>query len=330
MKRFIYTVICLAFIWLNVGSVLAASVSGPTGQLINGWYKDSVGVSVSNVNSIRDCSVIVYSEGSSIISFLEGVHSYRIVEVSNGTLYSQTDSGAYNKWYGGCDNNPSAGSEIWSSQVKLDKSAPSLSVTSPANNTNTASSTVVVTGTVSDSASGISSVKVNNTNALVSGGSFSITISLTVGLNTISVVATDNVGHVTEAPSLTLLRSQSNSSSSPTSSNSSSPTSNNSSAGSTTTNNTGTTGQATGSSNEQGQTLAAENITGNEVNNSSQKKQTPSQPAITPNDSVSTPVKIAIGAGTMGILGLGIASFLGYIPYKKFGLIIAKLFARTS
>lgn len=77
--------------------------------------------------------------------------------------------------------------------VVRDMTAPSLSVTSPANNLITAAASVTVSGTVSDAH--LSGVTVNGSAVTVSGGAWSTTVNLSAGSNTITVIASDTVGN---------------------------------------------------------------------------------------------------------------------------------------
>jgi RHS repeat-associated protein len=79
--------------------------------------------------------------------------------------------------------------------LKIDKTAPALSITSPANNSTVTNSSLLVSGTVSDSLSGVSGVTCNGSAATVQSGTFSCTVALTNGSNTIAVQATDVAGN---------------------------------------------------------------------------------------------------------------------------------------
>lgn len=81
--------------------------------------------------------------------------------------------------------------------VLLDTIPPALNVTYPAGNLITNNRTMTVTGTASDSGSGLESVTVNGAEAVVSGGAFSAGVTLQEGANTVTVTATDRVGHTT-------------------------------------------------------------------------------------------------------------------------------------
>ncbi|MCX6063916.1 MAG: stalk domain-containing protein, partial [Caldiserica bacterium] len=79
-----------------------------------------------------------------------------------------------------------------------DITPPVLSITSPANGTTTTSSQVTLRGTVTDAGSGLDYLEVNGTRVAVSSGSFTTTITLTPGSNTVTVSAWDKAGNKTE------------------------------------------------------------------------------------------------------------------------------------
>lgn len=81
--------------------------------------------------------------------------------------------------------------------VLLDTIPPSLTVAYPAGSLITNQPQITVTGTSSDGGSGLASVTVNGTAVTVSGGAYSRTLTLAEGQNTITVIATDRVGHTT-------------------------------------------------------------------------------------------------------------------------------------
>ena len=83
--------------------------------------------------------------------------------------------------------------------VTLDQDAPVLMVTAPVDKLATNNATLTVTGTVTDAGSGIKTVTVNGSPVTIGagGGSFSVNVTLVVGSNPITVVATDNAGNTT-------------------------------------------------------------------------------------------------------------------------------------
>ncbi len=79
--------------------------------------------------------------------------------------------------------------------LNIDETAPSLSINSPATSSTVTSASLQVSGTVSDTLSGVALVTCNGTAAAVSSGSFSCNLSLRAGANNIQVQATDNAGN---------------------------------------------------------------------------------------------------------------------------------------
>jgi Glucodextranase, domain B len=95
------------------------------------------------------------------------------------------------------------------------QSAPTVSITSPAAGSTTASSSVTVTG-VATAATGVQSVTVNGVAATLSGGSFSATVPLTQGSNALQAMVTTDTG-VVASTSETVTYNPSGSLSGPTS-----------------------------------------------------------------------------------------------------------------
>jgi hypothetical protein len=89
--------------------------------------------------------------------------------------------------------------------INIDKTSPAIAITSPANGANV-TSPLAVTGTVTDSLSGTSAVTCNGTAASVNGTSFSCSVPLVTGSNTINAIATDVAGNIATA-SVTVLNS---------------------------------------------------------------------------------------------------------------------------
>ncbi|HSX17088.1 MAG TPA: hypothetical protein VLH86_03245 [Patescibacteria group bacterium] len=83
------------------------------------------------------------------------------------------------------------------------KQAPQLSITTPADNSETLDSAIAVTGTVTTGAM----VTVNGISAPVNKGSFTTVVTLTVGSNTITIAATSKDGEKTSS-TLTVTRNQ--------------------------------------------------------------------------------------------------------------------------
>ena len=80
--------------------------------------------------------------------------------------------------------------------LSVDKTAPSVSISSPANGATVSNAAVTVSGSVTESLSGIASVTCNGTAATLSGANFSCSLTLQEGPNTIEARATDVAGNV--------------------------------------------------------------------------------------------------------------------------------------
>ena len=82
--------------------------------------------------------------------------------------------------------------------LKVDTVAPTLNVTSPANNLKTNVAPVTVSGTTNDTTSSPVTLTVNGKAVTVNAnGSFSTTVNLSLGTNTITIVAKDGAGKTT-------------------------------------------------------------------------------------------------------------------------------------
>ena len=84
--------------------------------------------------------------------------------------------------------------------VKLDKTAPSVAVTSPASGAQIFASPINVDGTASDAFSGLSSVSCSGVPALINGSSFNCSVALTPNANLINATALDVAGNSSTFP----------------------------------------------------------------------------------------------------------------------------------
>jgi len=109
-----------------------------------------------------------------------------------------TTEGA-NQVISGATTDVAGNSATTSVTVELDKTPPTISITSPANGATFASSSVAVTGAVSDALSGVAAVTCDGTAAIVQSGSFSCSVALSAGSNTITAQATDVAGNTSSA-----------------------------------------------------------------------------------------------------------------------------------
>ncbi|HKV91758.1 MAG TPA: RHS repeat-associated core domain-containing protein [Candidatus Angelobacter sp.] len=83
--------------------------------------------------------------------------------------------------------------------VGVDNDPAVISITSPANGATVSTSSVSVTGNVTDALSGVATVTCNGAPAIVQASSFSCSVALTSGANTITVSATDVAGNTSSA-----------------------------------------------------------------------------------------------------------------------------------
>jgi Glucodextranase, domain B len=83
--------------------------------------------------------------------------------------------------------------------VKLDKTAPSLTLNSIVNGSYVSASPISISGTVADALSGLAGVNCNGASAVINGNNFNCTVTLTPGANSINAVATDIAGNSSTA-----------------------------------------------------------------------------------------------------------------------------------
>jgi RHS repeat-associated protein len=89
--------------------------------------------------------------------------------------------------------------------LNIDKTPPVITVASPANNSTVATSTLQLSGTVSDALSGVASISCNGTAVQLQAGAFSCSVSLVAGGNNITLSSTDVAGNTaTRLLSITL------------------------------------------------------------------------------------------------------------------------------
>lgn len=81
--------------------------------------------------------------------------------------------------------------------VRVDAFAPAVALTSPTAGLTTTDASVTVTGTVSDTGSGLGLVQCNGVAATVEAGVASCTVPLRPGRNAVVLLARDAAGHVT-------------------------------------------------------------------------------------------------------------------------------------
>jgi hypothetical protein len=82
--------------------------------------------------------------------------------------------------------------------ISADVIPPSVQITSPSNGSFSNNTEITITGTVSDSGSGVKSVEINSNPATFTNNSFNATVQLEEGKNTITIKAIDRAGNKTD------------------------------------------------------------------------------------------------------------------------------------
>lgn len=301
MNKFIKTIILSIAVFLP--SVAHAAngqlVSGPSGNIVNGWYSSRPFV---RVNTIPNCPsgpsgnidmILINEEGQHTITLRSHLNGYPRIYRDDDTGGRGTTSEVFS-----CPSidTPYTGEDpviFWQGSIKWDATAPKVSISSPSNNSNTGNSTVQVSGSVSDSTSGVWTVSINGVNASISGGNYSANVPVSLGLNTLNVVAKDFAGNASQAQVVVnrISTAQSN-------------------------NSTSKTGEAGGQGGNSSSDKAGSEASA-EQNNGSEKNATP------------TIVKGVVQGG-----GIGLATILGFVIVllllDKFRVIEIKAFHRIS
>lgn len=143
-------------------------------------------------SGVKTSTISVKVDGTAITDI-------KTTAITNGysvtaTPASALSDGSHTVKINASDNDGNAAEEK-SATFTVDTVPPTLNVTSPAEGLITASETVVVSGTTNDATSSPTTVTVNgNSVTVAANGSFSTTVTLEEGENTITIVATDTAG----------------------------------------------------------------------------------------------------------------------------------------
>lgn len=154
---------------LTVSSPANGLVTAASSVTVSGTAADNVGISSLTVNGV---SVTVGSNGafSRSVSLSAGQNTITVIATDtagNKTTVTRT--------------------------VTRATAGPALNITSPSNGSVIRTSSVTVTGTVSDSVSPVASVTVNGVAATISNGTFTAAVPLSEGANTLTAVAKNQV-----------------------------------------------------------------------------------------------------------------------------------------
>jgi Glucodextranase, domain B len=320
----------LASFVMSSGKILADSaklISAPTGTIVNGWYTGHPTVQVqaicsgSPTGNVFTMDIAGWSWSGGGVKpeqALPGKHYIELLSNDNSNLYTNNDGTLSPYLAGGCSNpdGSSPTTVLWQGYIQWDSTNPTVSISTPTNNTNTANSTIQVLGTVSDAGSGVQSITVNGMNASISGNSFSVAIPLVMGINSLQATATSNSGQSSQSSSVTVFRYELASSAN---------SSTNDSIGTNSVKDSSTT--RPGNNNTSGNPTAgasASNAKAATTLSTSVSTPAKAKAATKPSTPISTPIKAGVAVGVVIGTGLAVASYLGFIPYKRIGLFVAK------
>lgn len=206
MKKIFTSLVAVLAILMFPASAFAASghvISGPSGPGANGWFSAQP---TYVVDTVPGCSsgphtFTVGSWGG------EGVHHITLRSYDNNhptldQLDDHNGTGTNAATWTCPDSGPASSGDpviFYEGDIKWDATAPTISIGSPGNNTNTDSASLQLSGSVGDTTSGVWKVSVNGVAGSVSGGSFSATVPLANGLNTLTATVYDYAGNTAQA-----------------------------------------------------------------------------------------------------------------------------------
>jgi hypothetical protein len=171
------------------------SVTNPTNGSTLTNNKPTVSWTCSdNDSGIKESTIALSVDGTSVSGITKtstsGVYSCSYVPTT-----ALTD-GSHTLTFYVEDND--GNTQTATSTIKIDTVAPSLTVAQPENGKKTNVQSIIVNGTTSDATSSPVTLTVNETSVTVNtDGTFSTSVALTKGENTITVVATDGAGKST-------------------------------------------------------------------------------------------------------------------------------------
>ncbi len=143
-------------------------------------------------SGVKTSTISVKIDGTAIIDI-------KTTAITNGYSVTATPAnalsdGSHTVKINASDNDGNAAEEK-TTTFTVDTVPPTLNITSPAEGLITASETITVSGTTNDATSSPTTVTVNGNAVTVSAnGSFSTTVTLAEGENTITIIATDAAG----------------------------------------------------------------------------------------------------------------------------------------
>ena len=170
------------------------TLTSPTASAHIGTATPAITWTVTDADSgVKDSSISIKIDSGAVVT--SGITK---TAVSNGYNCSYTPpslaDGAHTIYLNASDNDGNAATQI-TSTFTVDTVPPVLVLTSPADNSITNNATCTVSGSTNDASSTITSLTVNGQTVTVgTNGTFSTTITLSKGANTITIVSTDANG----------------------------------------------------------------------------------------------------------------------------------------
>ena len=172
------------------------TITSPTNSAVLGSNKPTISWKCSDDDSgVNKDTITLYIDGEEVDGTINASLSAGVYTCSYIPTTALTD-GSHTLKFECYDNDGNVAEK--SISIKVDTVPPSLNVASPSDNLNTNSPTITVSGTTNDITSSPVTLTVNGQDVTVnSNGSFSTTVNLSTGENTITVVATDGAGKST-------------------------------------------------------------------------------------------------------------------------------------
>lgn len=224
---------CFAFLPTDAsayGESGSEFISGPSGTKVNQWYKGGFSILFYFRNDGgEECSSQPTGQYNWVTnSAPSGAHTYRFVRYNHaGTIWYQIDGGNYYQVTPAgtnpqCNIQLNATTQIFTTTIYVDNSAPSVQFDATLNNLHTKDSIYYLTGTATDD-NGPIQISINGepSTGYITGknGSFKHSVYLDkVGAHTFTATATDDAGRTTTSALVTIYRDATSSSSSPSNS----------------------------------------------------------------------------------------------------------------
>ena len=172
----------------------AITLTSPTADAHIGSATPAITWTVTDADSgVKESSISIKLDSGAAIT--TGITKTAIANGYNCTYTpSSLSDGTHTIYLNASDNDGNAATQVSSSFV-VDTVPPVLVLTSPTDKSITNNATCTVSGSTNDATSTISSVTVNGQNVNVgTNGSFTTTVTLKTGSNTITIVSTDANG----------------------------------------------------------------------------------------------------------------------------------------